>query len=491
MNGDKPVYRSGTVCNVFYNGIIVAIPSLSGGQPSYESLCRFDENQKLYGGEWYQQYQNSQLFVNKEEIFRDQWGNIGTPMMNGKPMVNATNPNKPLKHTFTIGDNIAVYYPTAKDWLQVTGGERGLYQEGISRMVSFNNGDGKTLFFPCFKLGNRYEVRVADNLVFGLLNEQLYVLLAVDMNTGLFRVHGGHVEKGESDDQAADREFSEETTFKITDMETISEFTIERRLDPEIQEARRGYVVELPSDNTTPRKPNNATQTPKYKTEMVSVGGQDYILNGNTLLKQYNKKDGYNRMITTVKVRLGFITEKDLRRRGCTNDPTEQLYTLFVHVESLPRLRKQRLFQWDMHSAIIEEGLSFCRKYTEIPEKQKSTRSLISQTFTRWAETNRQLDQHITDIDTRIGVLQAQVSEFKNDIERLMQKQNEVKQIQKEYKRLTTKFTNNLIRSLLLPYDMIEHNKSTEEMSSVDNRLLEIEKIAKQRNVWELHEEEE
>jgi len=353
-------FQDHDVVNIFYNGILTRC-----GENIY-ALCRFNENDdEVKAGALRQVYQGRLLYVNQPEVFYEGWGKLGS----GK------------SRKFNYGDKISVKKASQDEWgkLVAKPQDTTAFNQDYSMIVKC--GDDES--YPCFRLGKNYKSKVADNLVFGLLKDKLYVLLAIDMKKGLFRTHGGHVEGKETGAQGAEREFEEETSFKINPENVIAKFEIERRLAPEIQESRRGYVVDLPGDYIDdgiyePRENMYDNEYVKfnkgvYKDQtMTNLLTSYYQIHGNQLLKTYKDDGATSKMITTVNVNLCKITENDLKRMGTSNDPSEELYTMFVDVDGLTFIRKNRLFQWDMHSALVEEGLSFCRKYTRINEKSQN-----------------------------------------------------------------------------------------------------------------------
>lgn len=335
-------YENHLVTNLFYNGV------LTRSSNKFYAFARFNENE-ISAGELRQVYNNKLLYVNQQEVFHESWGLIHK----------TKDENKKLE----IGKEILVSYPSEKDWES-----KSKYDKNYSVIIKVPD-DNNNKYYYCYRIGHRTQAKVSDYLMFGLLNDQLYVLLAVDMNSGLFRTHGGHVELGETGKDAGKRESEEESDFNINQKNIISTFEIKRVLDAEIQESRRGYVVNVTEEELTDY--NISDSNVIVKTIDQNPTERSLTIQGNQLLRAYVPSG--NTIVSTVVVNLCTIKADDLNRCGLSNDKSEQLYTFFVHVDGLNFIRKNRLFQWDMHSAIVEEGLSFCRKYLKIEmDKQKS-----------------------------------------------------------------------------------------------------------------------
>jgi hypothetical protein len=359
-------FETHKVINIFYNGILTRC-----NKGKMHAFCRFNENDNeiIRAGVLRQVYQDRLLYVNQPEVFYNQWGLPG--------------------YKFEDNSMVMVQKASNEEWDKLVPKEKrnasNAFDEKCSMIIKYDYTDPKNVNNPkeiktstCYKLGNHYKSKVADNLVFGLLNRKLYVLLAIDMKTGFFRTHGGHVEGKETGTETAVREYEEETSFEINPNNVIAKFEIERRLAPEIQESRRGYVVDLPGEYVSDG--DYELHKDQYDSEYVKVNNDynsnidpnsKFQIHGNQLLKTYKDDCATSKMITTVNVNLCTITEKDLQRRGLSDDPSEVLYTMFVDVDGLTYIRKNRLFQWDMHSALVEEGLSFCRKYIPIDENSR------------------------------------------------------------------------------------------------------------------------
>lgn len=263
-------------------------------------------------------------------------------------------------------------------------------------------------------------VTVADNVI--IMNgenesESKSIFLSRDRRTGLYRVAGGHVEKGESNTEGSSRELGEETRLNLKDIES-SEYKVievERHLLSSVQESRRGVVLYLilmkdpknmqidninfkisfvdqnkiehnltwDSKNAFPREnfvnlmDNNNNIKLSYYTEDVLIETikaennpvkYHYFKHNYLLYEHGNDKYLYravgdmvdkHTMISAITYRYLKYNKKMKDKLYLSGDITEPLISQFLSIEKYNDLKNENLFHWNTHIGLIDRGILY------------------------------------------------------------------------------------------------------------------------------------
>jgi hypothetical protein len=448
---NSQVYR---VIDIFYHGIVISnqekvmrlsdydltvkdinseelFKSIHPGDETVNKYKHIETDKKITGGD-HNDYQSHQLVYSNEgknikimETHPEQ-----TDITKWSVNLHPDNPNLTIgsekyNEYYSKGKPITYYTLRLNDTVLVDltkSIDKKIWISYVDKDKSIMNSNSFSRFL--FDVKEYPIVRVADNVI--IMNgkneyESKSIFLSRDVRTGLYRVAGGHVEKGESNKQGAKRESGEETRLSLKAIEKLEYkmIEVERRLLSNIQESRRGVVLysmkdliknmdidtvyskisfedqnniihnltwdtknAFPKENSINQWDNTAGNeiTLSYYTEDVLIETIErvnkpdnklmyhYFKHNYLLYEHGNDKHLYravgdlvdkHTMTSTIIYRYLNYNEEMKSGLYTSGDPKEPLESKFLSIEEYNELKDKNLFHWNTHIGLIDRGILY------------------------------------------------------------------------------------------------------------------------------------
>lgn len=454
---NSQVYR---VIDIFYHGIVISNEekvmrlsdydltnkNINGKEllntihPSYENVNKYKHDlrdtkgEKIIRGGDHNDYQSRQLFYYNEGKNIDimQTHPQQTDITKWSVKLHINNPElsigtsdynkyysamgKPTKsYTLRLNDKVFIDITKSTDkkiWICYKNNNDDKNANGIIESFSRFLFDVKE--YPIASVADNVIIMDRENE-----NDQKSIFLSCDVRTGLYRVAGGHVEKGEDNTKGGNRELTEETRLRFEDIKNLitKEIRVDRHLLSNVQESRRGVVLYLMEDMNAK---NIMNYTAAYKVSFVDQNNETHnlLLDKENIMtcQDINKKkdeieneienvtlsyytedvlvevikglkskyhyfkhnyllyeDGKNKhlyravgdmvdkhtMISSVTYRYLSYNEEMKGKLYWSKDEKEKLVSEFLPIQKYNDLKSKNLFHWNTHIGLIDRGILY------------------------------------------------------------------------------------------------------------------------------------